>query len=497
MNMGKFKIAVLLSLLALYTTAFSQSRIERLEKCVRYLASDSLNGRKAGSEDAFRAAEYLKNGYREIGLQPYCLNFFLPYEDADRTINIADSMVLRKYRDVVSVIPGSDPLLKDEYIVLAAHYDHLGKNKEGEVYNGADDNASGSAALLEVARELAMHPMKRSVMIAAVDAEEIGLYGSRALVQKLQETHVLQNVKLMMSLDMVGWLRQNGSLIVEGYGTMKHGGELLEKVAKETGMSVTLKDFEGSVFTATDTEPFAEEGIPTLAVTTGLKSPYHKTTDDADLIDYEGISKVVDYVANLTMSVANDGDFKKSGKVAQKHGGNVKPVECGFFAGFNTSHLNFKNTKIRTRARMGLDAGLNLQFNFSNSFALRLGGEFNRVNDNCVYVEDSRMVPVYVAQNQISVPLSLVGMYNNNGFRFYYFAGFTYSYCFEESNYDRLGLESYNESLYGFNVGFGLKAGHLFLENSWSPQFDIFDSGSNANPRVNGKRFSCRLGWMF
>ena len=90
------------------------------------------------------------------------------------------------YKNVVAVIEGSDPVLKDQYIVLGAHYDHLGV-KKGQIYNGADDNASGSAAIIEIARALEPQrgSLKRSVVIAAFDAEELGLYGSNHLAARL------------------------------------------------------------------------------------------------------------------------------------------------------------------------------------------------------------------------------------------------------------------------------------------------------------------------
>ena len=492
------KTTVLLILATMFCSmAFAQSRTERLRNIVNYLADDSLRGRKAGSNDAFKAAEYLKNEYQKIGLKPllddYYLTFFLPFEESFNDVQLADSLSLKKYRDIVCVIPGTDPLLKDEYIVLAAHYDHLGVTKNGDVYNGADDNASGSAALVEIARELASKPLKRSVIIAAVDAEEMGLFGSKALVKKLSDLDILNRVRLMMSIDMVGWLKQNETLIMEGYGTIKHGDDLLLNTAKETQISVKLKKFETSELTATDTEPFAKKGLATLAVTTGLKSPYHKPTDDAVLIDFEGMSKVVDYITNLTLKVANDEAYKPSGRVAKKHGGYAFPVEFGGFVGVNTSALNFRNTKYRTHTRHGLDAGLSLQYNITKHLAVRISGEYNRENDYYLNPANSHLQPLYVAQNQISVPLSLVW----KGENFYFLAGPTYSYCFGESNYDKLDLLPYSKSLWGFNLGFGIRAGHFYIEDVWSPQYDVFQSSDNANPSVNRSRFGFRMGWWF
>ena len=147
--------------------ASAQSREERLAEYVYYFASDSLRGRKAGTPDAAKARDYIVARYKECGLKPFFGgDFVIPFEKDGN-----------QFANAVGVIEGNE--LKDEYIVLGAHFDHLGV-KRGAIYPGADDNASGSAALIEVARELVSRrdELKRSVIIAAFDEEELGLYGS-------------------------------------------------------------------------------------------------------------------------------------------------------------------------------------------------------------------------------------------------------------------------------------------------------------------------------
>ena len=95
----------------------------------------------------------------------------------------------------------------------------------------------------------------------------------------------IKKVKLMMSIDMVGWYQATGHLTMEGSGTLKDANKVMQGIAEDVGLVIRLKGFEHSIMTATDTEPFAKAQCPTLAVTTGLKSPYHKPEDDAALID--------------------------------------------------------------------------------------------------------------------------------------------------------------------------------------------------------------------
>lgn len=192
---------------------------ERLTQHIYYLASDSLHGREAGTSDAAKARAYLIDNYTEMGLEAWrndtlAVGFTWDRQDTP-------------YTNLIGIIRGTDPVLKDEYIVLGAHYDHIGMKNDTTVYNGADDNASGTAALMEITRDLLAHraDLKRSVLIAAFDAEEKGLYGSTALARLMEDEGV--NVRLMMSIDMVGWLKADNRLTLEGTGTIKDGKGLL------------------------------------------------------------------------------------------------------------------------------------------------------------------------------------------------------------------------------------------------------------------------------
>jgi len=355
---------ILAAALLASTTLAAQTSTQRarLERHVYTLASDSLQGRQAGSPDAEKARQYIEGEWRTMGLKPmWGDSYRMPFRLGG---NVG-------YCNLVALIEGCDPVLKQEYIVVGGHYDHLGV-RDGVVYNGADDNASGTACVTEVARQLLARQsqMKRSVIICAFDAEEIGLHGSSFLASRLKELNMIGRVKLMMSVDMVGWLRQGGALQLEGSGTLAKGDALTDPKALGIDIVIHTKRFESSIFTATDTEPFAKQGVATLAVTTGIKSPYHKPEDDAELIDYEGLDRVTDYLAAFTIKTANHQGDIASGRVADKHRAKARPFEFGLQIGYNNSWLRFPEASFVGEALAGIHGGLALQFNMSKYLSL-------------------------------------------------------------------------------------------------------------------------------
>ena len=360
-----------LMLSAMFITMAQQpSQKNRLEKHLYFLASDSLRGRLGGSDDAMRAAEYIVKQYEEMGIEPFYETGYLQ--------SFTNSLLGggRTFNNVVAFIPGNDPALKDEYVIVGAHYDHLGV-KNGKIYNGADDNASGTAAVIEIARQLKSHQnqLKRSVIIVNFDGEELGLLGSDYMAERLAKEKRIKKVCLMMSVDMVGWYGQSGKLIVQGVGTMEKGKSMLKELAALLGVTLKTTKFEHSVLTATDTEGFAKKGVPTLAVTTGLKSPYHKPEDDANLIDYEGLDKVSDYLTRLTTTVASDELYRPSGRVAKKHQSSIQPFDLGVTLELGDSRLHYPyRSAVDGRSRFAWNVGLSAQVNFRKCqwLALRL-----------------------------------------------------------------------------------------------------------------------------
>ena len=206
--------------------------------------------------------------------------------------------------NVVGVIEGNDPKLKREYIVIGAHYDHLGHGGESslapnssDVHHGADDNASGTAGLLELARVFSGQrgQLRRSVIFIAFSAEESGLLGSKAYVNN--PVAPLADTAAMLNLDMIGRMKEN-MLTVGGIGTSPEFRKLVESLNK--GFTLQLSE-DG--FGPSDHSSFYAKQIPVFFFYTGAHEDYHKPSDTADKINYEGQAKIVGFVAEIARAI--------------------------------------------------------------------------------------------------------------------------------------------------------------------------------------------------
>jgi len=218
-------------------------------------------------------------------------------------------------QNVVAIIEGSDPILKDEYIVIGAHYDHLGFGGQGSgsrtpdtlaIHNGADDNASGTAGIIELAEKLSndREHLKRSVVIMAFGAEEMGLLGSQFFTNNALVD--LKDVKAMFNFDMIGRLDTTDSgVMLAGTGTAVEYDSLLTIFEKDSQLSFNHSP-EG--YGASDHSSFYASNVPVLFFTTGAHADYHTPADDADKINYEGEKEILDYAYPLIVDIANMDD---------------------------------------------------------------------------------------------------------------------------------------------------------------------------------------------
>ena len=217
---------------------------------------------------------------RDLGLQPAGDDgrYYQPFSGA--------------YRNLLAVVEGSDPVLRDEYILLGAHYDHVGYGNPnnsfgpfGMIHNGADDNASGVATMLEIAEAMTqLNPApKRSVLIAFWDAEESGMNGSEHWVNN--PTVPRSKVKFAFNADMLGRMRE-GRLYVYGSRT---GWGLRKLISEQTEGSDLWVDFTWELKPNSDHWSFLSHDIPVLMFHTGLHENYHRPSDDANLINAAGM----------------------------------------------------------------------------------------------------------------------------------------------------------------------------------------------------------------
>ena len=477
------RIIITFMLLLVGSITFAQTQQERLTRHVYFLASDSLQGRDAGTIYADKAARYIVQQFEEIGVEPYYKEgFYQPFEKYGTTT----------FKNIVGVIPGNDPVLKDEYIIIGAHYDHLGV-KNDNIYNGADDNASGTATIIEMARILKARQsqLKRSVIVVAFDAEEDGLWGSNYLSEQLD----LSKIKLMMSVDMVGWLHEGKTLRLHGAATVKDGKKVLQEEAKKMHMDVTIHDFETSVFGATDTQGFAKKGVPTLYVTTGLKSPYHKPEDDAELIDYQGMDRITSYMADVTECFASQTNMQSSGKIAAIHGGKKKAFEIGPTVALANSYIAFPKAAFNGKNRYGFDAGIATQTRLGSNMALEVKALYEYLNAK--YPDESDLYASYLPYHQESVlvPVNLLFKAGGMGMDISLGIGGYYGYILKANIKDQPDLVI-NPNQWGMGWSIGFQMGKIKISGERRYQLNSLFAGEGApNARLRSGAFN--ISYMF
>lgn len=222
--------------------------------------------------------------------------------------------------NVVGVIEGNDPKLKREYIIIGAHYDHLGRGgssslapNSSDVHHGADDNASGTAGLLELARIFSGQraQLRRSLVFIAFSAEESGLIGSKAYVNN--PAAPLADTVAMLNMDMIGRMKGN-MLTVGGVGTSPEFRKLVESLNPATGGFALRLNEDG--FGPSDHSSFYAKQIPVLFFFSGTHEDYHKPSDTADKINYEGQAKIVGFVSEIARAI-DRGDARPAYAVAR------------------------------------------------------------------------------------------------------------------------------------------------------------------------------------
>jgi hypothetical protein len=277
--------------------AFESISVPDIRAHVEVLADDALEGREAGSRGGRAAAAYLIEQLAEFGLKPG--------GDGGAFIQNVEG---GSYRNVLAVLEGSDPVLKHEYLLVGAHYDHVGygtsrnsRGPWGQIHNGADDNASGVACVLEIAQAVTFlpSPPRRSILFAFWDGEEKGLLGSKHWCS--QPTVPLQAVTLAFNADMVGRLRDE-TLRVYGTRTARGLRRWLSWQNRATNLAL---DMSWELKAHSDHYPLVEHDIPALMLHTGLHDEWHRPSDDVDKINHEGISTTARLLFSLVVEGAN------------------------------------------------------------------------------------------------------------------------------------------------------------------------------------------------
>jgi Zn-dependent M28 family amino/carboxypeptidase len=273
----------------------------QLEEIVTYLASDELEGRKTGTIGIDKAASFIQKHFQSYGIKPY----FETYRDSFKIKNI-DAF------NVVGFIEGNDPKLKNEVIIVGAHYDHIGSTKKSGddiIANGANDNAAGTSAVIAMAKYFsAKKNNKRSIMFALFSAEEMGLLGSKHLSKKLKD----QNLDLytMINFEMIGvpFPDRDYVAFVSGYDLSNMADKINEYTNPNLiGFSEKAKGFQ--LFKASDNYPFYKEfKLPCQTISSCDLSNYayyHHVDDEAEKMDYEHMASLINSLIPAIETMSN------------------------------------------------------------------------------------------------------------------------------------------------------------------------------------------------
>ena len=273
-----------------------------LKKDVYFLAADDLGGRAIGTTGEQKAAEYLAQEFEKLGLTPMGTDGFFQEFTVSKPSNPHEEAVIGTDgagvtgRNVVAFLDKK----AEKTIVIGAHFDHLGMGGQGSlhrgdsaIHNGADDNASGTAALLALAKIFKYETLKSNILFIAFSGEENGLWGSNYFVKN--PTIDLKSVNYMINMDMVGRLNPEKSLAVHGVGTSPSFPPVLDPINAD---SLKLVPSESGVGPSDHTSFYLQD-LPVLHFFTGQHADYHKPSDDADKINYEGLVQVVRYISRL------------------------------------------------------------------------------------------------------------------------------------------------------------------------------------------------------
>ena len=297
---------------------FSQPAFS-MEEVVRYLASPELEGRKMQTRGDTITVFYLVNHFKIIDVKPFFRQFEQPF--------CGKSMITTQKNEICSwnvaaVVEGTDKKLKEQYILICAHFDHLGKVKD-VFFPGANDNASGTATVLYLANYFAKNPMKRSLIFACFAGEELGFLGSSSFIKNFPEP--LQKIKYVINFDMVGRLDQ-GKLCVTG----KESSKLLEKIVRKIAEKEKIKinPSQAIFLNGSDHYLFYQKNIPYLCFNTGDdKKNYHTPRDRSDSIDYKGMKTIAIFARQIIEELCsnpNEPDFRKIDKKKFKSDNNAE-----------------------------------------------------------------------------------------------------------------------------------------------------------------------------
>ncbi len=483
----KTLIFFILCFVSFSANSYSSILQENLKAHVEFLASDSLEGRKAGTTGGRKAAEYIAQEFKSIGLKKFNDTYYdnFVYTNAHA-------------RNVIGIIRASNPKYKDEYIVLGAHYDHLGftiepkdtyvgelsendKLKVGkkEIISGADDNASGTAAIIELAKMLMQNKDKlsRDIIIVAFDGEEDGLLGSRHFVNNPPVE--LSKIKAVLNLDMIGRMKDN-SIYYSGFGSFEGGDDFAKSITKEENLRAYFLDHSSMWRDRSDHGPFYRNQIPGITGTTGEHNDYHTSRDNTEKINFEGLEKICYQSYNIILALASKEEYifeetSESVKV------NLKSYQYGLSLDYSKSSFQYSEGPFDGKTKLGGGIGLFLNKNLSKRTTLLMGAKYRFARAHS-FKGDLNL-------HSVEIPVKLAygsPQFNYMPFRVYFFIGADLEYSFggkldgESIDWANMGINQFRSSV---NLGMRIELYNIYFESYFynkpiTPFFKVSDEAS-------------------
>ena len=304
-----FKLAAVLSAAFFFACNSAQEAVDtnievseaEIEENLRYLASDELQGRATGTEGIEKAATYIENYFREHDVEPYFENFRDNFEvEGKEAFN------------VVGFLEGNDPELKDEFVIIGAHYDHIGFGEavgNDSIANGANDNAAGTVAVMELARKFAEKDHNgRSLLFILFSGEELGLTGAEHIAQKLKSENL--DLYAVVNLEMIGIPMEGKDHLayLTGYENSNFA-EKFNEYAGEKVLGFLPQAKEYNLFERSDNYPFFEEfNIPAQTISTfdfTNYEYYHHVSDEADNMNFGHMANLIEAVFPAISEMTN------------------------------------------------------------------------------------------------------------------------------------------------------------------------------------------------
>lgn len=307
-----------------FKISFAQININNLKKHIKFLASDKMKGRGAATQQELSAANYIRNNFSALKLEPrgninsYYHSYKLkrPKDSNDSNDTVGGEMI--SSINVAAYLDNGE----EHTVIIGAHYDHLGSwsDQKEKIYNGADDNASGTAGVIELARYFSQNRRKEkfNFLFICFSGEELGSIGSKKFCEN--PTIDLTKVNYMVNMDMIGRLNDTTkALFIYGVGTAVDWNQVIDKVSTE----FQIHEDNGGYGTSDHTS-FYFKKIPILCFSTGQHEDYHKPADDISRINFIGEKKSLEYIVKIIE------ETEKLSKLKFLETGRMKREICNF-----------------------------------------------------------------------------------------------------------------------------------------------------------------------